>query len=760
MRRTWDIVIRLRPTIFVALITFLVFSLPSQILELYLINIETLLDRSIGQDNGGNSTFLTVVTTARPIVLSMVFGILAILILWLASVRLLALGGQREAWSRWQAILADGLVVLIAVSPIVGVLSGLYNARDEIPRIGQGDLAELKAAVAAYIWATRALLVLLTATILLANAFIRARIIRLADKLFSPLSVTIGVLTVLLFATGIAFWPTSVSSLGTQALIFLFVAALAFVLTFFSQTYQKTGFPITVMVVAAAVLFSVFGWNDNHKVDYTDGGKLISLENAFSQWYKQRGDLDYYVEKGKPYPVYIVAAEGGGMYAAYHAAAFLARIQGTCRNFAQHVFAISSVSGGSLGAAVFAAQVNKSVENRSWQQPCGQLAKQDEVAAGTRNFFRYDFLAPLVAATLFPDVLQRLIPYPIRQFDRARALEQAFVEAEDENGDVSPSNNAFELGIVKLWGPDRATPALVLNTSSVETGQRIALSPFKIGPTPSAWDVSDVICGKDKAVDIQLATAVSLSARFPWLTPSGWLERTKDCRGKSVDPRKPNRLYLVDGGYFENSGLETTIEIVKRLRAFVSTCRKEVEQSSQAPNNCKAFLHDIEFRTIMIFTMDDFAVKFTRTDGDLSSSTSGELYTPLKTMLNTRRARTRAINLRQTDFNDDFKHLGWLTWFEGPPDLIRKGMAVLRRYFIPKAPFLGVDDLHHVMLDGTRFFLPLGWRLSERSMLNIERSMLDNEENKGTPSIFALKLIRSELMGEDTETLKRPTDVQ
>ncbi|MFX7866411.1 hypothetical protein ABTK37_20655, partial [Acinetobacter baumannii] len=53
------------------------------------------------------------------------------------------------------------------------------------------------------------------------------------------------------------------------------------------------------------------------------------------------------------FPLYVVAAEGGGIYAATHAASFLAEIQDMCPGFSHHLFAISGVSGGSVGAAVF-----------------------------------------------------------------------------------------------------------------------------------------------------------------------------------------------------------------------------------------------------------------------------------------------------------------------------------------------------------------------------------------------------------------------
>ena len=76
---------------------------------------------------------------------------------------------------------------------------------------------------------------------------------------------------------------------------------------------------------------------------------MKSAAEEFEQWYASRPDLEVYDE----YPVYIVAAQGGGMYAADQTAIFLSRLQDNCPAFRNHLFAISAVSGGSVGAATF-----------------------------------------------------------------------------------------------------------------------------------------------------------------------------------------------------------------------------------------------------------------------------------------------------------------------------------------------------------------------------------------------------------------------
>jgi hypothetical protein len=73
---------------------------------------------------------------------------------------------------------------------------------------------------------------------------------------------------------------------------------------------------------------------------------------------------------------------------------------------------------------------------------------------------------------------------------------------------------------------------------------------------------------KTRGVDLKLLTAVSLSARFPWISPAGWLERSSDQAAECESAGIGDRLYLVDGGYFENSGFETAIELHQRLRSY------------------------------------------------------------------------------------------------------------------------------------------------------------------------------------------------
>ena len=156
--------------------------------------------------------------------------------------------------------------------------------------------------------------------------------------------------------------PTVIGTLPLVALFFIALALMAGHLTFW---HEWTRLPFFALLGIAALGFSALDLNDNHEIAaVTDPTKVASDADrnailgdswdSFAAWYKARPNRDQFKTT---YPVYIVAAQGGGIYAAYHAAVLLARLQDLCPEFRNHLFAISSVSGGSLGAAVFASTV-------------------------------------------------------------------------------------------------------------------------------------------------------------------------------------------------------------------------------------------------------------------------------------------------------------------------------------------------------------------------------------------------------------------
>ena len=176
-------------------------------------------------------------------------------------------------------------------------------------------------------------------------------------------------------------------------------------LTFWSV---ERSLPLFWILLAWLLIWSVLDTNDNHHVRHLDLATTPApqrpapppMEETFKQWLDLRSDAPAYA--GKPYPVVLISAEGGGIYAAYHAAMALAELQDTQPAFSQHVFAISGVSGGSVGAALFASLIADRSPVSVVAHANG-LNANGPVGGATSTFFDPDFLAPLVAKAFYPD---------------------------------------------------------------------------------------------------------------------------------------------------------------------------------------------------------------------------------------------------------------------------------------------------------------------------------------------------------------------
>jgi hypothetical protein len=330
--------------------------------------------------------------------------------------------------------------------------------------------------------------------------------------------------------------PSRVGAIGVIATsLIIFVVVLS---VLYNWALQRN-IPVLAILLGLVVLSSIFNLNDNHQFRQSVRSQnlpLPSLEDSFKQWLASRPDRDKY--SGKPYPVYITSAQGGGIFAAYHAATTLAQLSDYIPSFPQHLFAISGVSGGSLGASAFASVIKETDD------------KSPTLSEKISKIFEQDLLSPLLTLGLFPDLIQRFIPFSIYDWDRANGLEIAFENAWDRLS-VKGHKNPFKQSFYQHWQPEGIAPALVLNTTVVENGKRLVISPFKI-----VLPTQENIVLDESKLDLRLSTAAGLSARFPFVTPVGWYKRSSD----------GSKLRLADGGYFDNSGIPTAIDIGRTLQ--------------------------------------------------------------------------------------------------------------------------------------------------------------------------------------------------
>lgn len=416
-------------------------------------------------------------------------------------------------------------------------------------------------------------------------------------------------------------------ALGPVTLLIAFLLVFCGVTTGLVRAGRGIGLPIPLILVLLSFAFGRFDLNDNHPVrraEERQTNRPLDVQDAFTQWLSGRPEQASYAE----YPVFLVSAEGGGIRAAFFTAVTLARLVDRCPALANHLFAISAVSGGAVGAAVFTAALSAwppdTLDDRCDLSAPVSSRYEDAVAQVLSD----DHLSPLLARALFPDMLQRFLPFEVDAFDRQLGLEWS-----------------LETSFLRVFGADLLArpiydfrpsvakpvlPYLLLNATQVESGRRIVTTPLFLRTEEFGgvedWHMLDWDQGPT------LSSAATTSGRFPFLSPAGYH------RAQGVKAR------YVDGGYIDNSGINTLMEVFKALYLL----REQRYPAESAPRSFAMFAVHIGNaqvcdRATLRADKSRLSAEALRTcEGELarpSSSGVGELASPLQTLVNVRNAQ-------------------------------------------------------------------------------------------------------------------------
>jgi len=296
-----------------------------------------------------------------------------------------------------------------------------------------------------------------------------------------------------------------------------------------------------------------------------------------------------------PRPI-IIAAAGGASRAGFFTAGVIGQLLDdqlklngkghglTSEQMANRIFALSTVSGSSIGAVMTVAAIASSANG---VQPCTNDAQplwDGNKVTSWRSCLEAltagDFLTPIFTGFVFRDIFGFL-----KWADRGTLLERSIelhfaglVTAVQNPAKLS-CVGALDCGFMTLRPTaDSWVPLLFLNSTSVKTGQRVvtALTPWHVDfkdPARCPNSIREESCevflrganfydwqgaAPNPERDLRLSTAAHNSARFPLLSPPGSIT---DANGRIVDR-------LVDGGYFENFGAQTAAELASAIKAL------------------------------------------------------------------------------------------------------------------------------------------------------------------------------------------------
>jgi len=374
-------------------------------------------------------------------------------------------------------------------------------------------------------------------------------------SLFRQLSVLVGISFFLIIAFSFFIREDWYMWVGSTALLCLAIACWQVIntsLLFLDKAYI---FPFRVLLLALFLITTIF--NKDHPVRTLAEKNHVhkeALATHFTRWFDHlqqslvhdtaSNDACARIAKHDSIPVIFIAAEGGALRTGAFTAMYLSALQDSFPCFNKYIYCYSTVSGGTLGANYFnAVSMNHALY--------GDTMKYKESA---NKFFRQDFLSAGLGKLLFGEIINYFIPWHIPRLDRAIALEKSWELGWDEVYRNNPSNilhNSFNNTVSDSF------PALFINTTEAETGLQCVWSNVDIQGIPFGRQ-RDLYIRTGK--ELPYSTAIGLSTRFPLISPGAAF-----FYGNQPDNDGPIRRHFVDGGYYENKGAETLLQVLKAL---------------------------------------------------------------------------------------------------------------------------------------------------------------------------------------------------
>ncbi len=312
-------------------------------------------------------------------------------------------------------------------------------------------------------------------------------------------------------------------------------------------------------------------------------GGRPSMTDAVAAWSEATQGCGHVVAAGgtsyRLRPMFLFGAEGGGIRAAYWTAAGLDLFRGAVAPQTDRVdwtktqpenrCARGLFGGGASGGAV-GLTVSRFAGGGLARDAAFAMATPDALGAATSGLFVRDTAYSATGVPFFgsPGFLPDREPAGLVWLDRAGLMESSWEQTSGLSVPFLPSDPAS--------GATAVTGDLILNSTRVADGCRMWVSQVDLGAgsqptcdfaaTPAGHTIDLFAAlgagatggtpGGSTATDhclgpISAATGTMLASRFPFVTPSGV---AGPCAGQLEQQ-------LVDGGYVENSGLATIVDL-------------------------------------------------------------------------------------------------------------------------------------------------------------------------------------------------------
>lgn len=380
----------------------------------------------------------------------------------------------------------------------------------------------------------------------------RKEMIALANIPVAPYVIGSGLFFGLIFILFnfpcILFALTEHNRYFTLAIVIAALIAYAMIFSFLLMLGRKMKVQWITFLLVFGLFISYGTMSGFHKVHSVKiAGEVPapdSLEVYIAQWLEsRRPEIAAYQSNNKTtYPVFFVNSYGGGIRASAWATTVVGELdrllleksgsQKISKDFQHHVFSYSGASGGTVGFSMLTAdrlRIRDSLVTKQMYPEQTGIYAHDYLTANIVGIFGRDALMSILGSNFYDD----------RQRLQERTFEKRLSESYQMNYDVLLRNTwtarQFEI------------PLLFSNTYDINTGKKGIMAPvtLKDDDFPSCIFIQDLM--KEQGVDLPLSAAAFLSARFPFVCPTGKFDE---------------KHHFTDGGTLENSGAETSQQVI------------------------------------------------------------------------------------------------------------------------------------------------------------------------------------------------------
>ncbi len=253
----------------------------------------------------------------------------------------------------------------------------------------------------------------------------------------------------------------------------------------------------------------------------------------------------------------VVASAGGGILAAGWTTLTLRNMAAERPELVDEIRLLSTVSGGSVGAAWYVWALESLGEEERTPENLERVLDR-AFANSTRSSLRasaYGFAFLDFWRTFLGEGLLIL-----KEWDRGHLLENSWLRIAARNGHDGGTLLGTRRGVA-----EGRLPALILNSTVMERGHRVMLTPLEFpappidehGHTRRAATQSELLgTPGGPQIDLGLWTAARLSATFPYVSPAA----RSDLPVPAGDTPSAREYHLLDGGYYDIFGVASALD--------------------------------------------------------------------------------------------------------------------------------------------------------------------------------------------------------